>query len=305
MPCYHPIPASRDFGIARAIPGLGAKQLRTSVRLFPGREKQNIQIPCGRCLGCKTRRSQEWAARVMHEARYHEHTLFVTLTYDPEHLPKNGHLVPRDLQLFLKKLRKAAATGHQHIIGNRVRYLASGEYGDIFGRPHYHAILFGIGFRDEQIATKDLKRSPTLEALWGMGTANYGQVTMASAAYVAGYTAKKLGSTHCDSDGVVLEPPFLRVSTRPGIGADYAHRYASDFRMGSLVVDGEHRAMPRYYKKLLETHRPDIAEDAAYAIHERHVERISRDPLGALPERLVAAETIHKRKLQLTSNRTL
>lgn len=241
----------------------------------------------------------------MHETRDHEYNIFATLTYSPEHLPPLGVLVPRDLQLFLKKLRQAAALGRPGILGNRLRYLACGEYGDHTERPHYHAILFGVAFADATSATTKLLSSPTLSALWGKGTVNYGEVTHASAAYVAGYTVKSMGESHCDADGVVKPAPFLRCSTRPGIGAKYAIRYASDFRNGALVVDGSPRRLPRYYKKILEHHRPDISEASQQSAWERNFERVQRDPVGNLPERLIAGEAIAKVRQTLTRHHSL
>ena len=65
----------------------------------------------------------------------HPHNAYITLTYNDDHLPANGSLQPRDLQLFWKRLRKARTPG--------IRYYACGEYGDQTARPHYHAIIFG------------------------------------------------------------------------------------------------------------------------------------------------------------------
>lgn len=307
MPCYHPVPARQEpprkafmDGAHIVVPG--------AVVLHPQLGTANMSVPCGRCLGCKSRRGQEWAARVLHELRNHDAAIFATLTYAPEHLPSSGELVPRDLSLFLKRLRQAMARRRGRspdIRGHRLRYLACGEYGDIGGRPHYHAILFGVGFNDEQTATATLKTSPTLTRLWGKGTVNYGEVTAASAAYVAGYTIKKIGRTHCDADGVVMEAPFLRASTHPGLGADYANRYAADFRGGATYVDGHPHPLPRYYRKLLAQREDGLADEAAQAIYDRNIERVKRDPIGSAPERLVAAEVIHERRMQLTRHRTL
>lgn len=305
MPCFHPIPARREYGITKAIPGLGPQDIKANVKLYPGRESANLSIPCGRCIGCKTRRAQEWAVRAVHETRYHHRSIFATLTYDEKHLPKDRQLQPRDLQLFLKKLRKAAATGRPHIVGDRLRYLACGEYGDQTLRPHYHAILFGLSFDDERVATAKLMQSPTLSSLWGKGTVNYGEVTAASAAYVAGYTTKSMGRVHCDPNGVVMQPPFLRVSTRPGIGATYADSFAHDLRSGSLVVDGEPRPIPRYYAKRLEMADPFLAEEAQENAAQRGRERLARDPLGSTEDRLVAGEIIMQRRQELTRSHSL
>lgn len=292
MPCFHPIPAVQD----------GKK-----IILHPRpANSANLRLPCGNCIGCKTARSQEWASRCMHELREHHNAVFATLTYAPEHLPSDGSLVPKDLTDFLKRFRKAVSEGKEWVSGNppdsrypsQVRYLACGEYGDIGKRPHYHAILFGVTFNDSRAATHKLFNSPQLERCWGLGTVNYGKVERASAAYVAGYTTKSMGRVHCDDDGVVKVAPFLRCSK--GLGREYALKYAEDFRSGCLIVDGSPTRLPRYYKKLLEAHRPDVAEDAAMAQAVR-VRALDANH----PDRLEAGEKIAKRKRELTRSHSL
>lgn len=293
MPCFHPIPALQD----------GRK-----ITLHPRpASSANMRLPCGNCVGCKTARAQEWASRCVHELREHHNAIFATLTYDDEHLPCDGSLVPAHLTNFLKRLRKAVDGGKEEWIkvngpeffyASKLRYLACGEYGDLRGRPHYHALLFGISCNDAVRATTKLFNSPELEAVWGYGTVNYGEVTRASAAYVAGYTTKSFGRVYCDSDGVVKQAPFLRCSK--GIGKRYAERYAEDFKNGCLIVDGTPQRLPRYYKKRLEVLRPDIVEDGMMAQLSR-----DRDPQANSEERLRAGEVIMKRKKELTRTHSL
>lgn len=237
----------------------------------------------------------------MHEARYHHENIFVTLTYDEAHLPANRELDPRHLALFLKRLRQAMARRRRRelIRGDRLRFIACGEYGENTQRPHYHAILFGVGFNDERTVRRGdmpLYSSPTLEALWGKGAAIYGRVTPASAAYVAGYTMKHVGERGCDSDGVVRQPPFFRCSTHPGIGAFYAASYPGDFRAGALVSGDSRVRIPRYYRRLLERDNPGLLEEAAFAAYTEQRQRVERDPQRNSPERLVAAEVVLKAK---------
>ena len=131
-----------------------------------------MTVGCGRCMPCRVNRTQEWGIRIMHEAKLHKNSLFVTLTYCKETLPKNGTLVKRDLQLFFKKLRNFL----------KVRYYACGEYGDKMDRPHYHIALFGasIGNRD------------FIEKCWSKGFIHIGTLTTESANYCAKYLQKQL-----------------------------------------------------------------------------------------------------------------
>ena len=122
MTCYHP---------------LRAAQLREGekIRINPPHAETNMQIPCGKCIGCRVARAAQWGNRCMHEASCYDHNRFVTLTYDDAHLPPNGFLDKTHLSKFLKKLRKK----FPH---NKLRFFAAGEYGEQTARPHYHLILF-------------------------------------------------------------------------------------------------------------------------------------------------------------------
>lgn len=135
---------------------------------------------------------------MMLEAVVHPAASFLTLTYDKEHIPEGGTLVPEHLQLWLKRFRKAFGP---------VRYYGVGEYGDQSWRPHYHVALFGAGIESGELVRRT----------WGMGHTYTGELTLASAQYVAGYVTKKM--TAYDDDRLCgKHPEFARMSLRPGIG---------------------------------------------------------------------------------------
>lgn len=156
--------------------------------------------PCGQCLPCRINRRRLWTHRLILEALKHEYSIFVTLTYDKNNYPPDGSLQPRELQLFLKKLRQAVAP-------IKIRFYAVGEYGDLSGRAHYHLAIFGLN----DIYAKRVTDS------WGKGMVHIGNLTLESAQYICGYTTKKLTS----KDDPKLEgkhPEFARMSLRPAIG---------------------------------------------------------------------------------------
>lgn len=74
-------------------------------------KSDRIPVPCGKCPNCLTRRANGWAFRIMHQERVSVSSLWVTLTYDPHsvRITPNGYmtLVKRDVQLFIKRIRKA------------------------------------------------------------------------------------------------------------------------------------------------------------------------------------------------------
>ncbi len=102
-----------------------------------------IQVPCGHCVLCTERKRKSFAAKCILESQQHEYLpLFLTMTYDPEHLPEKG-VNYRDVQLFLKKVRiRLKRLGYDV----KLRYAVGAEYGDpnkTF-RAHYHMLIWGF-----------------------------------------------------------------------------------------------------------------------------------------------------------------
>lgn len=231
-----------------------------------GQVDQTLQLPCGRCVGCRIARARAWSLRCVHEASLHERNCFVTLTYDEAHLPEFGSLRYRDFQLFMKRLRR-------EFHGQVVRFFVCGEYGEGLKRPHYHACLFGVDFTDKRpvsiFGRKSGYRSATLARLWGLGHVHLGDLNVRSAGYAARYCLKKVtgpvAAEHyavCDSDGVLgsLVPEFARMSLRPGVGQGWFDRYRGDLSGDFVVHEGARYSVPRYYDKLTKRLDPERLE---------------------------------------------
>ncbi|WNK13053.1 MAG: replication initiator protein [Microvirus sp.] len=291
--CYHPIPAYQD------LPG-------TDVRLWPHLGEANMQLPCGNCLGCKTSHATEWARRAEHEASMWEHNCFLTLTYDEQHLSKEATLEPTDLQKFIKRLRTSRDRGNIALRSDRsgsMRYLASGEYGEGTRRPHYHVCLFNCGFADSYTVAKDLKESPTLLNLWKLGGHRLGELTPASANYVAQYTVKKQAGPACNTDGVLIQAPFLRMSLKPAIGTRWIEKNKRDLQHGYLVNNGTKGRIPRQYRKKL----------AKGSLHDRLLEETiaqraaiaARGPPAGAEERKQQLENMEKIHIRLNELKKL
>lgn len=174
--------------------------------------------PCGRCDPCMSNRRRLNMSRIFLESMVHEKSCFITLTYDDEHLPKGGTLVPDDLRKYWMRLRKA-------IYPARIRYFAVGEYGDTNWRPHYHAAVFGLGLQDESV----LREAWSLDGI-AIGFVHVGDLSAASANYIAGYVTKKMMRSddgRLYRNGVKLFPEFRRSSNKPGIGAPAISAIAS------------------------------------------------------------------------------
>ena len=203
-------------------------------------------VPCGKCRECKMDYARQWADRMILEAQDWPHNLFFTATYNNEHLPINSSsgfptLDKRDVQLFMKRLRKAFEF-------RKIRFYFAGEYGGRTHRPHYHAILFNLGlddFPDKKIHSyNELKQplfySPTLEKLWGHGFILMSDVTWKTCNYVARYVDKKAFHEEIPSTNGLFdwEPEFSLTSRRPGIGMRKAEELLSSGSFFFPVTDG-------------------------------------------------------------------
>lgn len=247
MPCYAPLRAV-------LVSGPQGPRLEFS-RTALGKA---LSLPCGRCIGCRLERARQWAVRILHETKMHDESSFLTLTYAPEHLPKDGSISVEHCQKFMKRLRARVAP-------RKIRFFMCGEYGEKLGRPHYHAIIFGYGFPDkvplssmlnvgEVRSDFQLSDSKLLTELWGLGAVRIGTVTFDSAAYVANYATKKVTGDKANAHYQGRKPEFLLMSRRPGIGRAWFDQYESDvFPSDEVVVRGVASKPPRYYVQQIES----------------------------------------------------
>jgi hypothetical protein len=212
-----------------------------------------------------------WATRLSHELSQHDRASFITLTYDPEHLPEGGSLDHRHVQLFLKRLRFEIKT--------KIRFFCAGEYGSKTPRPHYHLIIFGYDFPDKHpfaIGKGGHVRytSTALSRLWGMGNCDIGTVTAQSMGYVAYYNLKRLRddpSMHSNpkqleyldlNTGLITtrKKEYCRMSIKPGIGSDWFQTYKDEIHKGFVTIDGSNRSIPDFYIRKLKLQFPDEYE---------------------------------------------
>lgn len=247
---------------------------------------------CGQCMECRLAYSREWAIRITHEAQMHDAKCFLTLTYDQENLPLHGQLVKKDLQLFFKRLR--------HLVGP-FRYVASGEYGELRRRPHFHVALFGVDFSSNRIPYGEgIKGDPiyvseTVALAWQKSTFpmghTIGSLTFESAAYIARYITKKVtgkGATplplHSDPDTgeIVLPNPEFLVCSR-GIGKSWFrdHFFTDVFPHARVITaQGTPAPVPRYYKSLLK----EIGSDLALSMSHRASANLERSLANRIAE---------------------
>lgn len=205
--------------------------------------------------------------RCIHEASLYKKNCFITLTYNDENLPEDRSLNVKHYQLFMKRLRKK--------YGENIRFFHCGEYGEQYGRPHYHACIFNHDFADRRLWKVQngvsLYTSSDLDSLWGLGFCSVGDVTYESAAYVARYILKKITGKEADdhytyvdySTGQVFlrKAEYTTMSRRPGIGRGWFDKYHRDvFPLDRVIINQKAVKPPKYYDSLYERHSPELLE---------------------------------------------
>ena len=261
-----------------------------------------IKIPCGKCIGCRLDYSRRWATRAVHEAMSHKNNSFVTLTFDNDHLPDNASVSKSYLSSWLKRFRKQ--------FGEGIRFMACGEYGEKFQRPHYHILFFGFDFPDKKYWSSRrgeiYYRSPMLEDLWrgasqseGNGFSVIGDVSFESAAYVARYVTKKLDGPLGESKYNGREKEFLNMSRMPGLGHDFIIKnYKHILNNGFVVLPNGHKApIPRYYLEQVKLFDEDFYN--CYKLDKFHdlVNNLFIEDVNSSQERLLVREELKKHNL--------
>jgi len=303
MPCYSPLKGWKD-------PENGGLIFKRTARVT-----EELEVACGQCLGCRLDRALMWAMRIVHESTLSAPGLgncFITLTYRDEadatpeqraaglYLPRDGSLNKAHFQKFIKRVRKH--------FPQKIRYFHCGEYGDENWRPHYHACMFNVSFDDIQLYQSDegfnTYTSPTLEKLWPYGFSTIGELNFDTAAYTARYCLKKVTGHNAqehylrsDEDGMAywLQPEYVTMSLKPGIGHDWYKKYKDDvFPSDETPVPGKGiiGKVPRYYQTILEHEDPETL-DLVKAMRKKFIEAHGHD---FTPERLMAKYKVAKAK---------
>ena len=307
MPCYKPLTAYWSKYLTEN----GKRQLVFNAKLALNTDFK-IQVPCGRCIGCRLEYARVWGLRCWHESLLYDNNCFLTLTYDDDHLP-DWHSLDRDhFTNFIKRLREYVRIRciKEKIPLIKIRYFGCGEYGDKSQRPHYHSIIFNFDFPDKKFLGFNkngdmLYTSNLLTSLWPYGLHSIGGVSFKSASYVARYVMKKIFGEassfyldHC------LLPPFIAMSRKPGLGREWFEKNRTQIEDHLFVRTeaGVNSPVPRYYtdqfsdsaKIRLESHKID---NILSKVNSVDFDYFSFKQVLLKPERADVLETVKQRQI--------
>ncbi|WGL30932.1 replication initiator protein [Dipodfec virus UOA04_Rod_542] len=197
-----------------------------------------LEVPCGYCIGCQKSSNNQYRIRLLYEVRSHPpgSCLFLTLTFDDEHLTRFEKDPNKAVRLFLDRVRKR--------YGKQIRHWIIGEYGTLHGRVHYHGILFNV---PEELSTvyevEHPGDHPIIRELWSYGFVFVGYVSDKTCSYITKYLTKSI-------NGKKVRP---RIISSKGIGSSYLESDDARLHKGGsqlqpfMMLSGYPQALPRYY----------------------------------------------------------
>ena len=203
----------------------------------------------------------------------------------------------------MKRLRKSLQP-------KKIRFFHCGEYGELHGRPHYHACIFGHDFPDKTIWQENngvpIFRSAALEILWPYGYSSIGNVTFQSAAYVARYLLKKINGEQAQGHyeyinpdtGEITQrtPEYTTMSRRPGLATGWFKQYETDvFPSDFVVLNGAKMRPPKFYDGLYELTSPKEHQ----SIKRNRKANAKTHEVDQTPERLKVRCQVQKSQLNL------
>lgn len=280
MPCFHPVISyrSRNKINGKYIVLFGAEQ--ADLENF-----KLIRLPCRKCIWCRLDYSRVWAVRCVHESSLYKENCFITLTFNSDNLRNDWSLCKDDYTLFMKRFREKVKgvkfkKKFSYLDTPKIRYFHCGEYGDKFGRPHYHALIFGFDFRDKKpfkrVKGNMIYTSEVLKELWPFGYSSVAEANFDTAAYVARYCTKKIdGKLEFDhyvnyvdletGEYVSRVKEYATMSRNPGIGKNWYDFYKRDiYDQDQLIFVRNNKAIrmrpPKYYDSLYEIEYPEDFE---------------------------------------------
>jgi len=182
------------------------------VCIAPTNLDDGTEVGCRECWQCRKRRVNDYVGRCIAESKFSKKTYAVTLTYDADQGVNAVTLIYKDVQDFLKRLRKK----------HKCRYIVTGEYGSAKGRSHWHIILF---FKDSWPEVTSNKRVDW--KYWKHGFSYFQEPDWKGFEYCLKYVLKDQTSRQSDS--------HLAMSKKPPLGHEFFQQLAKQYVEQALV----------------------------------------------------------------------
>ena len=180
--------------------------------IAPVKLDDGTEVGCRECWQCRKRRVNDYVGRCIAESKFAKKTYAVTLTYGGDEGVNAVTLIYKDVQDFLKRLRKKY----------KCRYIVTGEYGSAKGRSHWHIILF---FQDNWPEVTSNKRVDW--KYWKHGFAYFQEPDWKGFEYCLKYVLKDQTSRQSDS--------HLAMSKKPPLGHEFFQQLAKQHVEQALV----------------------------------------------------------------------
>ena len=180
--------------------------------IAPTKLDDGTEVGCRECWQCRKRRVNDYVGRCIAESKFAKKTYAVTLTYGGDEGVNAVTLIYKDVQDFLKRLRKKY----------KCRYIVTGEYGSAKGRSHWHIILF---FQDNWPEVTSNKRVDW--KYWKHGFAYFQEPDWKGFEYCLKYVLKDQTSRQSDS--------HLAMSKKPPLGHEFFQQLAKQHVEQALV----------------------------------------------------------------------
>jgi hypothetical protein len=213
--------------------------------------------PCGKCEQCRRQKQQQWKLRLLLESIEHEYNTFVTWTYNDIHVKEE--VSKHHVQTLIKRLRKL----WYKKTGKHFRHYTVAEYGSRGGRAHYHSIIFGIPFTEQQIFENAWRKNvgtPRKPVYVSLGFIHARELTAARIGYCVKYSTKFLESNGDDNSGRAPEFALMsrgskRLNTR-GIGLNGISRIVDSIKR-SKAAHKEHgcTTLGEYFRRYVNSIR--------------------------------------------------
>ena len=270
--------------------------------------KEEYIVKCGKCDTCIREKQQEWAIKLINEAKYHKKACFITLTFDNKLLlDKNSKAVKYGAHAgfvfninnskeyfskFIKRLRKKFRD-------KSISFYHVGEYGEKTKRPHHHAIIYGINFEEDRIEIEKSKSGKTqyfskiLNELWAAGRCTVQDINSNNVIYICQYTLKKYKNNELNKQ----YKPIMSFSNRKKINVKWVRRNPELILKGYLEdPDGKKFRIPKSYLNTLKNSNKKKHKEIYRKYEEIIMERISNISADELKAQQKTKEEIWKQR---------